>query len=404
MTKLKSPKLVYVAGEEMSRYTMEIILKSWIEPYIDTQNWQFFDLSCISRDKTQDQVLKDVIKAGAEAKVIFKEPTITPTNEQVKEFGLSKAWGSPNGAMRRGWNGFTISRDTIHIDGIKLGYDKKVMFDRHAVGGEYGAGYKMLGQGKLKTVFEPQDGSAPIIVDERELVDNLNAAVTYHDPLDNVVDMAHHFFKRSLAVGNTPYIVTKQTVFKWQEDFWRIFREVFDEHYLKAFNEKGLLNSTDHKLQYFLSDVATMKLIAWTKGGFSMACHNYNGDVLTDELAQVHRSPGFISSCLIGKASDGKIIKEFEASHGTVTDMDKKRLRGEETSMNPVGMVFALVEALEYADELYDAGGEVAAFARKLYASMCKVMSGGKGTRDLAGPSGATTEQFVAEVASELKK
>jgi hypothetical protein len=26
-------------------------------------------------------------------------------------------WGSPNGAMRRGWNGITISRDTIHIDG-----------------------------------------------------------------------------------------------------------------------------------------------------------------------------------------------------------------------------------------------------------------------------------------------
>jgi len=35
--------------------------------------------------------------------------------------GLRKGYGSPNGAMRRGWKGITISRDTIHIEGVKLG-------------------------------------------------------------------------------------------------------------------------------------------------------------------------------------------------------------------------------------------------------------------------------------------
>jgi hypothetical protein len=38
--------------------------------------------------------------------------------------------------MRRGWNGITISRDTIHIEGIRLGFTKPVFFERHAVGGE----------------------------------------------------------------------------------------------------------------------------------------------------------------------------------------------------------------------------------------------------------------------------
>jgi isocitrate dehydrogenase len=37
--------------------------------------------------------------------------------------------------MRRGWNGITISRDTIHIEGIELGYKNPVFFERHAVGG-----------------------------------------------------------------------------------------------------------------------------------------------------------------------------------------------------------------------------------------------------------------------------
>ena len=32
-----------------------------------------------------------------------------------------------------------------------------------------------------------------------------------------------------------------------------------------------------------------------------MAAHNYDGDMLTDEIAQIHRSPGFITSNLVGK-------------------------------------------------------------------------------------------------------
>ena len=30
-----------------------------------------------------------------------------------------------------------------------------------------------------------------------------------------------------------------------------------------------------------------MQIIRWTNGGFGMAAHNYDGDMLTDEIAQV---------------------------------------------------------------------------------------------------------------------
>jgi hypothetical protein len=36
----------------------------------------------------------------------------------------------------------SISEDTIHIPGIELGFKRPVLFERHAVGGEYGAGWK----------------------------------------------------------------------------------------------------------------------------------------------------------------------------------------------------------------------------------------------------------------------
>lgn len=127
--------MVYVAGEEMTRYAMELVLQKWIKPNIDTSQWEFYDLSCRSRDSTEDKVLADVIEAGKRIGSIFKEPTVTPTMEQKEKLGLNKAWGSPNGAMRRGWNGITISRDTIHITGMELGYRDKVIFERHAVGG-----------------------------------------------------------------------------------------------------------------------------------------------------------------------------------------------------------------------------------------------------------------------------
>jgi isocitrate dehydrogenase len=89
-----------------------------------------------------------------------------------------------------------------------------------------------------------------------------------------------------------------------------------------------------------------MNLIKWTEGNFGMCAHNYDGDVLTDELAQVHKSPGFITSVLNGVRDDGSIIKEYEASHGTVTDMYHAHLRGEETSLNCLSMMEALIGAM----------------------------------------------------------
>ena len=81
---------------------------------------------------------------------------------QKQLLGLKKTWGSPNGAMRRGWNGITISRDTIHIEGMELGYKNPVLFERHAIGGEYGAGYKTVGAGHVVTTFKPENGGSEV--------------------------------------------------------------------------------------------------------------------------------------------------------------------------------------------------------------------------------------------------
>ena len=350
--KLKAPPMTYIAGEEMTRYCMQLVLDKCISPHIDTSSWEFYDLSCVSRDSTEDQVLHDAVESGARLGAIFKEPTITPTEVQKEELGLKKAWGSPNGAMRRGWNGITISRDTIMIEGMELGFKRPVLFERQAVGGEYSAGWGLAGKGSVRTTFTPRGGGEDVIIDERELEDDESAIVTYSNPLDGVTDLAHIFFERCLANQCTPYIVTKKTVFKWQDGFWTRCKDVFDAEYKTKFQEAGLLDNCGGELTHVISDAACMQIIRWTEGGFGMACHNYDGDMLTDEMAQVHRSPGFINSSLIGKSDNGSLIKEFEASHGTVSDMWHEHLDGKETSLNPLGLVEALISAMQHSVEL----------------------------------------------------
>lgn len=408
--KISAPPMVYISGEEMTHYTTQLLLKEWIEPHFDTSKWETYNLSCKSRDETDDKVLADAVEAGKRIGAIFKEPTITPSAIQVQEMGLKKAWGSPNGAMRRGWNGITISRDTIHIEGIELGYKNQVLFERHAVGGEYAAGWSEVGQGTLLTTYIPSDGGAPFVVDKRDLTDNHNVCVVYHNPYDNVRELAHLFFKRCMDHKVTPYIVTKKTVFKWQEGFWATMKKVFDDTYKEDFLKEGLLDRSGGELQHLISDAATMQLIRWTDGGFGMAAHNYDGDMLTDQIAQVHRSPGFITSNLVGKSEDGSLIKEFEASHGTVTDLWLDHLDGKETSLNPLGLVEALLGAMDHAAALelaenpndksvQQSNQYIENFIKTLREALHNTFRYGQGTRDMCGPTGFTTEDFIAKVA-----
>lgn len=404
--KVEAPPMVYISGEEMTAYAMQLIRDKWVEPHLNTAAWEFYDLSCKNRDATEDQILIDAVDAGKRIGAIFKEPTVTPTAIQQKEMGLKKAWGSPNGLMRRGWNGITISRDTIHIEGMELGYKQPVLFERHAVGGEYGAGWKSVGKGRLVTKFYPEDryGDA-VTVDERYLDDHHNVVVVYHNPYDNLVDMSHHFFKRCLEAKVTPYVVTKKTVFKWQEGFWETMKSVFDSHYRKDFRAAGLLEACSGELPHLISDAATMQIIRWTNGGFGMAAHNYDGDMLTDEVAQVHRSPGFITSNLIGKRDDGVPIKEFEASHGTVADLWHDHLAGKETSLNPLGMAEALIGAMQHAADL-DTTNKlfIYNYTNLMRTAIHRTMCYGQGTRDLCGPEGFTTEEFIDKVAWRLDR
>lgn len=59
--------------------------------------------------------------------------------------------------MRNGWG----SREA---DSTGNRYDKPVLFERQAVGGEYGAAFGHVGQGRIKTTFTPSDGGPDVVI------------------------------------------------------------------------------------------------------------------------------------------------------------------------------------------------------------------------------------------------
>lgn len=138
-------------------------------------------------------------------------------------------------------------------------------------------------------------------------------------------------------------------------------------------------------------------------------------NAVTDQIAQVHRSPGFITSNLVGRNEDGTLIKEFEASHGTVSDLWKDHLAGKETSLNPLGLVEAMIGAMEHAavldiernpgdnDKLVTKD-QIFNFTATLRKSIHNTFRYGQGTRDMSGPAGFTTEDFIGKVAWRLKR
>ena len=84
-------------------------------------------------------------------------------------------------------------------------------------------------------------------------------------------------------------------------------------------------------------------------GGYLWACKNYDGDVMSDLVAQGYGSLGLMTSIL--QTPDGKTI-ETEAAHGTVTSHFRQHENGKETSTNPIASIFAWTRALWFRSNL----------------------------------------------------
>ena len=395
-----STPVVEVDGDEMTRIIWELIREKLIKPHLDL-DLLYYDLSIENRDKTSDQVTIDSANAIKKYGVGVKCATITPDEDRVKEFNLTKMWRSPNGTIRNILGG-TVFRQPIICNNVPKyvpGWTKPIVIGRHAYGDQYRAtDFIIPSAGKLIMKFTPNDGG-PEIEHEVNDYESPGIAMGMYNLDDSIRGFARACFNYGLNLSWPVYLSTKNTILKaYDGRFKDLFQETFDEEFKQRFADKNI--TYEHRL----IDDMVAAAIKW-EGGFVWACKNYDGDVQSDVVAQGFGSLGLMTSVLM--TPDGKTI-EAEAAHGTVTRHFRAYEKGEATSTNPIASIFAWTRGLWYRGK-FDKNVALQNFAQKLESVCIDTIESGSMTKDLAllvgnNQSWMETIEFLGLIEKNLNK
>ena len=395
--KVKTP-VVELDGDEMTRIIWQWIRERLIQPYLDI-DLVYFDLGIENRDATEDRVTVEAAEAIKKYGVGVKCATITPDEARVKEFNLKEMWKSPNGTIRNILGG-VVFREPIVIKNVPRlipGWTDPIVVGRHAFGDQYKAtDYRVPGPGKLRLVFEGDDGT--VIDEEVFRFPSSGVALAMYNLDESIRDFARASMNYGLARKWPVYLSTKNTILKaYDGRFKDLFAEVFDAEFKAQFEAAGIV------YEHRLIDDMVASALKWN-GKFVWACKNYDGDVQSDQVAQGFGSLGLMTSVLM--TPDGKTV-EAEAAHGTVTRHYRQHQQGKATSTNPIASIFAWTQGLSYRGK-FDDTPDVVRFAETLERVCIETVEKGDMTKDLAiliGPDQKwlTTEQFFEAIRVNLE-
>ena len=391
--------LVEMDGDEMTRVIWKMIKDIRLSPYIDLKT-EYYDLGLKNRDLTSDQVTYDSAVATKKYGVAVKCATITPNAARVEEYNLHEMWKSPNGTIRAVLDG-TVFRSPILVKGIVPfipNWKKPISIARHAYGDVYKNVEMQVPQGaKAELVVTDKDGNVT-----RELIhdfkDSAGVIQGQHNLDKSIESFARSCFNYALDTKQDLWFATKDTISKkYDHRFKDIFQDLYDSEYKEKFEETGI------EYFYTLIDDAVARVIR-SEGGYIWACKNYDGDVMSDMVANAFGSLGLMTSVLV--SPDGKY--EYEAAHGTVQRHYYKYLKGETTSTNSIATIFAWSGALRKRGEL-DGIPELSAFADKLEKASIQTIEEGIMTGDLErlstleNKTAVDTETFLHEIDKRLR-
>ena len=397
--KVKNP-IVELDGDEMARVMWGWIRDKLIHPFLDVE-LKYYDLAIEKRDETGDQITIDAANAIKQYRVGVKCATITPDEGRVKEFNLKKMWKSPNGTIRNILNG-TVFREPIICENVPRlvpGWTKPMVVGRHAFGDQYRATDMIIPEaGTLTMTFKPQNGGEEKTWEIFKF-DQPGVAMGMYNLDSSIAEFARSCFNYGLQRHYPVYLSTKNTILKTYDGrFKDLFQKIYEEEFKAEFDRLGLFY--EHRL---IDDMVAYAIKS--SGGFVWACKNYDGDVQSDIVAQGYGSLGLMTSVLL--TPDGNTV-EAEAAHGTVTRHYHHYKAGKETSTNPIASIFAWTRGLRYRGQ-FDETPDVVNFAHALETACIDAVEAGKMTKDLAllisdDHPFLTTQQFIDEVASRLKK
>jgi isocitrate dehydrogenase len=400
MAKIKVARpIVEMDGDEMTRVIWAMIKEKFIKPHLDV-DLKYFDLSVKRRDETDDGITVEAAEAIKEYGVGVKCATITPDADRVKEYGLKKAWPSPNGTIRGILDG-TVFRKPIMTKNILpavRSWKKPIIIGRHAYGDIYKSQEIVVQKpGKAEIVFTPADGSEATRLTIKDF-EGPGVVMGIHNTDKSIRSFARACIAYALSEKTTLWFGAKDTISKkYDAHFKDVFGEEVGKHQAE-FDKAGIA------YRYLLIDDAVAQMMKH-EGGILWACKNYDGDVFSDMVAAGFGSLGMMTSVLV--SPDGKF--EYEAAHGTVRRHYYEHQKGNKTSTNSVASIFAWSGALRKRGELDKTAG-VVKYAEALEGAVIACIESGVVTKDLthliSPPTEKyeTTEGFIDQVAKRLEK
>lgn len=394
-----SGTLVEQDGDEMARVIWQMIKDKLILPYLDI-NIEYYDLGLPKRDETNDQITIDSANAIKKHGVGVKCATITPDEARVEEFSLKKMWVSPNGTVRNILGG-TLFREPIicnNIPRLVSGWKRPITIGRHAYGEQYKSqNFKINQAGKLKIIFEPNDGSDKQEHEIHDFTGTGGVGMGMFNTDESIKDFATACFKYALNKKAPLYFSSKNTILKaYDGKFKDIFEDIYQREFKAEFEKTGI--SYEHRL---IDDMVAYALKS--EGGYVWACKNYDGDVMSDMVAQGFGSLGLMTSTLL--SPDGTILTE--AAHGTVTRHYRQHQQGKDTYTNPIASVFAWTSGLTHLARK-DGNKQLEEFAAKIEKACIDCVESGVMTKDLTliaekEYKPKTTVQYLDSVKEKLE-
>ncbi len=336
MSKIKVVNpVVELDGDEMTRIIWKSIKEQLILPYLDI-TLDYYDLSIQNRDATDDQVTVDAAHAIKRHGVGVKCATITPDEDRVTEFGLKRMWRSPNGTIRNILGG-VVFREPIVIPSIPRfvpGWTKPIIIGRHAHADQYRAtDFVVPGTGTVTISLPAGRRRGQPIELEVARFSGGGIAMGMYNFDDSIRDFARATMRFALDRGYPLYLSTKNTILKaYDGRFKDIFAEIFEAEFKGEFEAAGIIY--EHRL---IDDMVAQVIKG--DGGITWACKNYDGDVVSDIVAQGFGSLGLMTSVLM--TPDGKCV-EAEAAHGTVTRHYRQHQQGKADLHQPGRLDFRL--------------------------------------------------------------
>ena len=354
-------------GDEMTRIVWKQIKEELLLPFLELKT-EYYDLGLENREKTGDQVTIEASEAIKRLGVGVKCATITPNAQRMKEYGLTRMWKSPNGTIRFILDG-TVFRKPILVPGIAplvSNWKKPITIARHAFGDIYrSAEYMADRPGHAELSYKDQNGETVFTANIAELSEG-DVIMGQFNTERSIRSFAESCFRYAVNEREDLWFSAKDTISKiYDQRFRDIFEELYETGYRKEFERLGI------KYRYMLIDSAAAGIMR-SEGGMIWACKNYDGDVMSDLISAAFGSIAMMSSVLV--SPDGKY--EYEAAHGTVTDLYYRYKNGEKVSVNPTAMIFAWTGALAKRGEL-DGSRELSGFAERLESACIDTIASG---------------------------